>query len=885
VSPPAPLVWRLARTALPRDFRTRHGAELLDAAQVHLEGSAGVRRAVGWLRASLDLVATGVRLRARRVGWRRLVTGGLVQDVGAAARGLARRPAFAALAVATLALGIGVNAGVFSAVNGVLLRPLPYEEPERIGLVWHTFGGGAQDLPAVHPLDARDYREWSTTLDDVTIATGFDGILGGTDRPAVVDVGYVEAGFFDFFGVTPLLGRTIDPAEDDPGDAPVALLSHRLWTARYGSDPDIVGTTVRLGAVDIEVIGVLPASFRLLLPAEAFRLRDAELWVSLRLDPGSLPPRNYTGYTAFVRRAPGVDFTRAQAELESMAARLRERHPEHASSQLRARIEPLRTDVVKGAEGTLLVLFGAVGLVLLIACANVANLMLARGQRRRSEMAIRTAMGAHPWRLIRLTLLESALLSAAGVAVGGLLAAALTRGLATWGPPGIPRLDSIAVDPTVLAFAACAGVACTFAVGAVPSWLASRTEAAPVLKTAGRTRTVRSRGPLKKALIVAQVAASLVVLVATGLLVRSFATLQEVDPGFEPGGVLTFRMALAPGTVDGGDELRLLQERLGRRLAALPGATRAAFTTQLPLTGSGPLQPYAWNEETAEQWESVTADRRGVSGEFFAAAGARLVQGEGFTGDPEEDRGTIVVDDRLAARAFGEGDAVGRLLQVEPNTAPEEERYRRVVGVVEHLRLHDVAAPHLTQIWEPGVGSSRFSVLVRSEGDPMELVAGVRDVAAAVAPGSPVEDVRTLQALVDASLAPLRFSLGLMAGFGILALVLSAIGIYGVISFLVAQRTRELGVRIALGMAPGAARRQVMREGLSLVAVALALGVVVAASLGHLADDVLYGVTPLDPATWMAATFVLACVAALACWIPARRATRVDPVDALADRA
>lgn len=877
-------LWRAALRLLPRDFRRRHGHALEDALEPQLQDAS---RAAGLLlrvRAVVDVTFTGIRLRWRAFRTSGGARGGSAQDLRFAARGLLRRPGFAAVAVVTLALGIGANTAVFSVVHGILLEPLPYEDADRIGILWHTLGGGAQDLPAVHALDARDYRRWSDRLQDLTLATGFERILESDGGPALVDVGFVEAGFFQFFGTTAALGRTFQPEDDVPGAAPVAVLSHETWQGRFGADPDVVGRRIQLGGESVEVVGVLPSAFRLFLPAEAFRLRNAQVWVPVRIDEASLPPRNYTGYTAFARLAEGVSFPQAQAELDRMAATLRENHDVHRASELRARIEPLQADVVKGARDTLLVLLAAVGMVLLIACANVANLMLVRGESRSGELAVRTALGAGRGRLMRLTLFESLLLSLTGAVLGTGLAAVVLRTVAAWGPAAIPRLQSIGLDAGVLAFAAGMAILSTALVGLVPAILTTGRDPAPALKTEGRAATPATRGSLRRWLVAVQVAGSFVLLVGTGLLVRTFVDMNRADPGFRAEGVLTFRTVLASGTVDSLEGLLALQDELLEQIRALPGVTGAGLTSQLPLTGSGPLQPYAWNEETARAWESVTADRRSVGAEYFQVLGTRLIAGRTFTGDPATDAGTILVDDRLADRAFPDGGAVGQRLQVEPDGTPEADRYVEIVGVVEHVRLHDLSAPYLTQIWEPGVRSTRFSVAVRTDGDPEALAEPVRKLVAELAPGSPVQNLQRLEALVAQALAPVRFSVGLMTAFGVLAAVLAAVGIYGVLAYLVSRQTREIGIRLALGMSPARARRQVLREGMRIVLPALALGLVASVALWAGAAGLLFGVEPVDPLAWALTGAFLAGVALIAAWIPARRATRVDPRNALTER-
>jgi predicted permease len=850
-----------------------------------LRGRGGWARGLAWARAVIDTSRIAVRLRWAAAGEPKTTGGwmmnGMLQDVGFALRALAKRPGFTLVAVGTLAVGIGANTAIFSVVDSVLLRPLPYRDADRIGILWHEFGDGAQNLPAVHSLDVRDYRDRSEVFETFTMATGREFILGDEDHPEVVDAGVVEAGFFEFFGAEPLHGRTITAEEDVPGMPPVLVLSHRLWERRFGADPGIVGQRIDLAGERMLVVGVMPPSFRLHLPAEAFLLRDAEVWMSLRLDPSLQPPRNYTGYTGLGRLRPGATFAQGQAEIEQLASRLREEHPEHAASGLEARVVPLRADVVKGAERTLLLLFGAVGFVLLIACANVANLVIVRGQGRAAELALRTALGAGRSGLMRLVLVESAVLSIAGVALGIALAWIGLEAFAALAPGGVPRAEGVALHPTVLAFAAGLGVLCAGLFGILPARSAATRDPAEILHADARSGERREGRRLRNALIVGEVAASLVLLIGTGLMVRSFVALGRVDPGFVPEGALTFRMNLPVGGFPDSDAREMAHRLLIEELEALPTVEHAAIVSQLPLTGSGSLQPYAYDEETASNWESVTADQRFITPGFFEAIGARLVAGRTFTGQPASDEGTIVIDDRLAARAFPGKEAVGQRLQIEPAETPEEWRYATIVGVVEHIRLHDLSRPHLTQIYFAQQGFPRFSVVVRTTGDPAALVPEVRAIARRLAPGAPVEDVRSLEDLTMASLAPVRLSLGLMTGFGVVALLLASVGIYGVLSYVVSRRTREIGVRMALGQSPGEVRRLVLAQGARLVAGAVLLGLVAAAAMSHAASSLLFEVEPLDPATYLSTTAILVSVSLLACWVPARRATRVDPVAAL----
>lgn len=888
---------------LPRAFRERHGREMEAVHRDHLAGRGAAGRAAVWLWACRDVVAAAVRLRigagrpqARPGDWDATRNGeagmttrleGLLQDARFAARSLRRRPGFTAVAVAVLAVGIGANSTLFSVVHGVLLRPLGYDDSDRIGILWHDLGDGAQSLPALNPLDLYDYREWSETFEAFTLATGREVILGGQDDAELVQVGMVEAGFFEFFGAGALHGRTLRPEDDHPGAGPVALLSHRLWTRNYGADAAVLDRTVDLAGVPHRVVGVLPDDFRLHLPAEAFRLTDAEIWTAARVDPAQLPPRNFTGFTAFGRIDEGASFDAAQRDLDRMEARLHELHPVHRASNLQARVVPLHDDVVKGARQGLLFLFGAVGLVLAVACMNVATLMAARGRSREAELSLRAALGSGRSRLVRLVLLEGALLGLAGGGLGGVLTLTALVAVRSWPAADIPRLDAIGLDGPVLAFVIGVSVLAALATALVPALRAGGRDPGLALGEAGRGASggagrPRGRLGLGTGMVFGEVAVSLVLLVGAGLMVRGFADLVRVDPGYATDGLLTFRLSLPVGSYQDSESTSAYYRQLEERLAGLPGVTAVSAVSQLPLTGSGTLQPYAYDERTATRWESVTADHRRVAPGFFEAVGATLLAGREFTAaDAVDGPRLIVIDDRLAARAFPGGEAVGRLLQIESNEAPEEERYAEVVGVVRHLRLHDLTAPHLTQIWEPIRGDRRFTAVVRTDGDAAALAPPVRREVDALGSGVALQDVRTIESLVGRALAPARTSLLLMILFGVVALALAAVGLYGVLAFDVRHRTREIGIRVALGQDPGRVRRHVLGRGMRVVAAGAVAGGVASLLLGRLAAAALPGVRPVDPATLAAVTAVLVLASLLACWLPAARATRIDPSRAL----
>ena len=804
----------------------------------------------------------------------------LLSDIRYAWRSLRNRWTLAALALATLAMGIGATTAVFSVVNGILLAELPYRDGERIVIIWHDLGNGAQSLPALNELDYFDYRERSELFEEWTIATGRKWILGEEEAPELVDVGLVADNFFSFFGVDPRRGRHFTREEDAPGGPNVVLLSDRVWTRRYGSDPAIVGKTVRLRGEPHEVVGVLPSSFQLLLPPEAFRLTDSDVWVPAQIDPKQARERNYTSYTVFGRVREGVTFAQAQQDMERLEAQLKEEHVVHAQSNLQVRAVPLLGDIVKRARSSLYVLFAAVGLVLLIACGNTAQLLLARWRSGERELSIRAAMGASRWRLSRMVLFESLLLSLAGGGLGVLLAYGAVDLVRRLGAESLPRLQSVEIDTTVLLFAVVASLTTALFFGLVPALSVSKTNLAAAVHEASRGSGSQRQARVRNLLLITEVALSVMLLVGTGLMIRSFRALVDVDPGFEPQGVLTLRLSLPASQFDNRDEQRAFAEDLLARLGSLPGAVSIAATSQLPLTGSGPLLPFAYDEETTNNWESVTADGRWITPDYLDTLGATMLSGRAFSdADVDSDQMRILIDDTLAAIAFPGVDPIGRQLRVR--RLGTENPYAVVVGVVGHVRLHDLTRPLLPQIYRPLSAGLNYSVALRTTGDPKYLAPLVRDEIKSMSPGAAIQDMLLMDELVSKARAQARLSLVLMIAFGVFAVVLASVGLFGVISYAVSSRKVELGIRMALGASPAAIRRGVLAEGGRLVFAGIPLGLTGAALLAHLMASLLYGVAPIDPITYAGVALTLTAVALAACWVPARSATQVDPVEVL----
>ena len=793
-----------------------------------------------------------------------------------------KAPGFAVVTVLTLALGIGLTVTIFSAVNGVLLRPLPYAQPEKLANIWVDLGVGNQSLPAVTPLDFRDYQQRAKTFESFAAASGGNivgaaGVVtGGGTEPERVAVSTVTANFFPLLGIEPVYGRQFEANDEVFQGPPVVMLSYRLWRRRYGGDPSLVGRTIELDGVPHAVVGVMPQEFRLLLPAEAFLVQDSEIWKPLQFNYTQAPPRNFTFFTVFGRLRSDATFEQAQAEMTSIASQLRAEHPVHESSDMRIRVVPLQHDVVKAARPALLALLGTVAFVLLIACANVAQLLLARGLSREREVAVRTALGASRWRIVRQHATESVLLAIAGSAAGLALASACLAVLRALAPASLPRAESIQIDGAVLAFTAAIGGMTALLFGVAPAIHWHRMDPSQALKATSSSATA-AQARMRNLLVIAEIALSVVLVVGAGLLIRSFVGLQRVRPGFQPERVLTFQLALPRVAYPNPDARRQFTRVLEERLRALPGVEAVGFVSQLPLTGSGPLSPYAYDESTARNWESATADGRAASPDYFRSMGTRLMAGRFFNADDRPN--VIIIDETLAARAFPGRSAVGQQLQVSPTGSPN--MYSEVVGVIEHMRILELGRPVRGLIFRPLFGPPTFSVTIGTQGTPESLIGPVHDAVRSLDPQLALDRLQPMTAYVGDALAQSRFSLMLMSLFGTLAVVLAAIGMYGVISYSLTQRTREIGIRLALGEPPARVRNLIMRQGLGLIGLSLLIGLPIAMVVAMMLRDLLYQVTPTDFSTYAIAGLLLIVVGILSCYVPAHRASRIVPVLAL----
>ena len=821
----------------------------------------------------------------------------LRHDTRYAVRTLRRRPGFTAIAVLAIAFGIGATTTVISVVNGVLLRPLPYRDPHELVNIWTDAGRGREVFPAVSALDARDFPHYTTRFADFAIGAGGDwtgtfGILGGDGGANAerVTVSGVSANFFSLLGVRPMLGRHFSDDEtrfvalpNQPNSGPnVVILSHRLWARRFGADSTLIGRTIQLDARPHEVVGVMPEGFRLYLPAEAYFINDAEVWKPLRVDYVNPRPRSDVAYTLLARLKPGITIAQATAEMDAVGTRFRSEFADHAKNETQFRVVPLRDDVVKGVRPILLMLGGATTLLLLIACANVANLLLARASGRERELAIRVALGASRQRIVRQLVTESALLAATGGTLGVLLAWSAVFLIVRAQPANLPRLGDIGVDWTVVAVAALVCVGSALAFGLAPAIHSARGARAESLRTGGRGGDTRRRTRARNALIVGEIALSLVLMVGAGLLVRSLTALHRVRPGFDASNAVTFRVSIPFARYRTPGERLAVAQRIEDAVRGIPGVISTGAVSQLPLTGSGHFGTVTVPGRPADGDAGVSMDLRNVTADYFRAMGTRLVEGRSLTAADDSSQPVVaVIDVSLARRLWPNESAVGKRFTysvgyVVPNV--------EIVGVVEHMRIRSLASDGWPQVYVSYYRNPWpfLSYVVRTSGNTERLANAITSAATfAAGPEVAIHAMRPLSAIVADAAAPVRFSLIVLQTIAIVALVLAAVGLYGVVSYTVAQRTREFGVRLALGETPRGLGRWVVAQGLLLVITSIGLGLGAAAAGTRLLTPLLHDVTPLDPLTFMAVVVTLIVVAVFACYIPARRAASISPMEAL----
>jgi putative ABC transport system permease protein len=793
----------------------------------------------------------------------------VLRDARYAIRQLARTPGFTAVALLTLALGIGATTAMFSVVNGVLLKPLAFPESDRLVRV-------NEILPqygrfSVAPANFFDWRAQSTSFERVVALTAGTATFTGADGPERISNANVSWDFFELAKVPPILGRAFTAEEDVPGKNTVIVLSHRAWQRRFGADPNVVGRAVTLSGTPATVVGVMPAGF-------AFP-RDAEYWVPLGLDTAKAS-RGGHFLAVIARLKPGVTPQQAGAEMKTVAERLAKQYPD-TNAEESAEVVPLLEQTVGDVREPLLALFGAVGVVILIVCANVANLLLVRASVRDKEIAIRTALGAGRGRLVRQMLAESVILSVAGGALGVLFAYLAIRPIQTLSAGSIPRVQDVSLDPRVLLFALAVSVATGVVFGLVPAWQAVRGGVAGVLKEGGRSSATSGGRWMRNALLVTEVALSLVLLVGAALLLRSFARVVNVDPGFRADGVLAFRVSLPQASYRGRERRGAFFDTLLGRLEALPQVRAAGMTQTLPMRGDYMLSFAIQGRPDPPPGSELSANYRIASPDYFAALGVPLKRGRWFTPRDNLEKAPMVavVDEAFVARHFPNEDPIGRGLDIGNGT----DGFFEIVGVVGDVRSDALDVTPKPTMYVP-FGQDAFGtmwIVASTDGDPTQLTSLARQTLRDVDPTLPAYSIAPLASVVSDSVAQRRFSMLLLAVFAGVALFLAAVGIYGVVAYGVTQRTQEIGVRMAIGAERRDVLALILGGGLKLALIGVAIGLAGALGLSRLIETMLFGVQPFDPPSYAATALLLLAIAALACYMPARRAMRVDPIIAI----
>ncbi|MBA2305861.1 MAG: ABC transporter permease [Acidobacteria bacterium] len=784
---------------------------------------------------------------------------------------LARTPGFTVVAVLTLALGIGANTAIFTVVNALLLKPLPYANPERLVMVWQDFR--ARGGPADEWASPGNYVDWSrekSLFDDAAAIGGWRPTLTGGAEPEPIPGEQVTHEYFDVLGITPVLGRTFRAEDDVPNAARVAIIGDGLWKRRFGGDRSIVGRSVTLSGEPHEIVGVLPPRFRPIVASQT-----GEIWRPLRINTVT-PSRGAIVYRVVARLKDGLPIDRAQEAAAVLAKQLEATHPEY-NEKVGFILEPLHDRVVGDIRPGLLALLGAVAFVLLIACANLANLLLARGSSRSRELAVRLALGAARARVIRQLLTESILLAVLGGVGGVLLGVWAVDALVSIAPASAPRVGEIGLDETVFGFAALVTLLTGLLFGLAPAIQSARADVTHALKDGARGSVAASGRAMRRGLIVAEVALALVLLSGGGLLLQTFLRLQAADLGFDPRNVLVGFVNPPRVTYDTGAKHAAFYDQVYEKAKALPGVQKAALVSVLPLGGDSDTNFQIEGRPAAPSAaEAPVTWYRQVTASYFDTMGMPIRRGRGF--ETRESAPSVVVNESMAKKFFSGEEALGRRLRFSP-----ELPWFTIIGIVGDAKVRgareaariETFVPYW-QMPEPGI-----NVVLKSAGNPALLTSALKQAVASLDPNVPVQSITTLDAIVGESIEQPKFFAMLAAGFSILALVLAAIGIYGVMAYVVAQRTTEIGVRMALGATQGEVFRLIVGDGLKLTAIGVALGAAGSILVARWLTSLLFGVTPGDPKTLTATALVLLLVAAAACFIPARRATRVDPMVAL----
>ncbi len=822
----------------------------------------------------------------------------LLQDLKYGLRVLAKSKAFTAVAVLTLALGIGANTAMFSVVNAVLLRPLAYKDSSSLVNIWGRYdkeGIPRNWLSEPEYWDLIDRMQSFSALGIYTTGSGVS--LTSSDAPPVqASAALANAALFPVLGVQPMLGRNFSSGpsgEDQPGRDHVAILSYALWRSQFGGNPNIVGKPIQLDRESYFVVGVLPKDF--------FFAGKQDLWLPAALNRAKPTNRGSHSYFAVARLKPEVTIPQASAELDRFAAQLAREYPDNypAISGWGMFLVPLKEQLVGKVRPALLVLLGAVAFVLLIACVNIANLLLANGSAREREFAVRAALGAERWRVIRQLVTESLMLAFAGGVLGLVIAYWGVGAVRALLGDSVPRVDEIRVDPFVLGFTFVVSILTGLIFGLAPAWHSAKTDLQDALKDGGRGGSVGSGGrKLRGVLVVTEIALAVLLLVGAGLLIRSFRQLIEVSPGFQTQHLLTMEISLPEKPYPDGAPVQAFFKQLTERVSAIPGVQAAGAVSQMPLSDSYSSGTVFVQESSAanlvrlpkfENRPLIEADRRVATPGYFQALQIPLVHGRYLADADSADAPLVaVVDTDFAKRFWPNEDAIGKQVSIDPvpNSDPDHPvlRWRTVVGVVGHVRHYGLDTQGREQAYFPQaqIAYSRDLYLaVRTTVDPSSVTNAIRQQVAAIDSEVPLYNIAAMDELLSHSVAQPRLNLTLLVAFASIALLLAAVGVYGVMAYAVVQRTQELGIRMALGATQGDVLKLVLFEGGRLAAIGLGVGLLASVALTRLMASLLFGVKPTDPVTFALVAAVLACVALIACYIPAQRATKVDPLIAL----
>ena len=818
----------------------------------------------------------------------------LARDFAYALRMLAKSPGFTLAAILSLAIGIGANTSIFSIVNALLLRPLPYRDADRLVILWNRSPGLNITEDWFSTAQYFDIKTGHHGLEQVAIAIGGNYNLTSKGEPERVGTIRVSSNLLPMLGQAAAVGRIFAPNEDSPGRPATAVLSHGMWLRHFGADPKMIGKSVTLNGVPYEVVGIMPRAFS--LPREVLPTLDgaeqADILLPLPLPLDAAQNRDHEDYNIMGKLRPGVSIAQAQAEMDTITARLRHDYPQTypPNGGLTFGIVPLLEQVVGDARPTLFVLLGAVGFVLVIACANVANLLLARAVARQKEIAIRTALGASRLRIVRQVLTESMLLSLSGGACGVLLAFWSLHWIHVFGPKSVPRINDIGIDRVALVFTFVLSVFSGAVFGLVPALRVSRFDLHATLKDSNRgtagASAVWGRGHnMRRMLVISELALCVMLLIGAGLLIRSFVYLENVSPGFNPNHLLTLELTMSGPKYDDPKAVGAAYRQLWSRLESLPGVTASGAVTSLPLS-----QMFAWGPITVEGRvpppgeNFINADQRVVGGHYFEAMEIPLRSGRFFNEhDTPASPKVVVIDEYMAQQLWPNQDPIGRRIHYGGIT--DKDPWETVVGVVGRVKQYTLDSDSRIALYLPQTQypTRAMNVVLRSAADPAALAPAVKQQIHELDSDLPLYNVRTMNQRLDESLAQRRFAMLLLTLFAGVALALAVIGTYGVMSYLVNQGTREIGIRIAMGATHRAIERLIVWKGLALALCGVAIGTTGAFAVSRLMRSLLFGVTPFDPFTFVAISLLLTLVTLLASYIPARRVAQIDPIVALRD--